>query len=1155
MNTPPRIRISLLPFPSFRILSQLLVLLSMLPAPLMAQSVITTFAGGVNPSNGATAITISFGPTSSVISDGAGGFYFAAQSPQHSIYRVGANGAMTLVAGNGLPGFSGDGGPAVSAQLNYPAGIALDSVGNLLIADTSNHRIRKVTPLGVISTVAGNGTQGFSGDNGAATSAQLNYPNGVAVDAVGNLLIADTSNYRIRRVTAAGIIDTIAGTGTSGFSGDGGPATSARLSYFRGIVFDSGGNLFIADTNNYRVRKIDPSGIISTVAGNGTYGFNGDGVSALSARLASPSGVAFDGSGNLLIADYGNSRIRKVASSGVISTVAGNGTSGFTGDGGQATLAQLNSPNGLAVDAGSGDLLIADTANRRIRKVSSSGIINTVAGNGTQGFGGDGGPAVNALFDTPRGVAVDAAGNVLVADTNNSRLRRITPAGIVSTFAGIAASGFTGDGGPATSARLSLPGSVAPAPDGSVYLTDCNNRLRKIGPDGVINTISSGWDFCTFDYYYYYDEISRGSVALDAAGNLYVSDTYRYRISKITPAGIASIYAGTGQYGLSGDGGLATSARISDIGGIALDASGNLYIADSSNNRIRMVTTAGIISTVAGGDQAGFAGDGGPGLSAQFSGPTALAMDATGNLYIADTFNNRIRKMSPAGIITTVAGNGTPGVNGDGGPPTLAQLDSPGGIALDQSGNLYIADTNNSRIRKVTFALTIPTLTGVSTNFGAQGATSKVTFSGTSLSTPLTINAGSDITVSNISVLSELQATATFTIAANANLGPRNVTVTTGLGTSGSVTFTVVPPFPDLSIASTQTGNLETGFDGTYVLAISNAGSGATTSPITVTDNLPAGLTFVSGSGAGWACSASGQTVTCVNPGPLAAGASTTLTLTVTVQSGTASRVSHSATVAADGDLLPSNNAVSDSRNVIIATVNLSISPGTLLSGIQGTVSLSIPSPFTHEVTGTLALTFASGTTIPGDDPAIQFAGGGRTVNFTIAPNTNVARFSSSTQSGPVFFQTGTVAGTLSFNVTLKTGVAQTTSSFQRAIASRPPAIQSMQREPGATASSLSIAVTLISNSREVTQLSLLFSTSPAPTLSCGNLAGCAVSGSNLTLDVKSLFDGWFSGNTQFGGSTVLHVPLTIEGTIKGSIIVSLRNSVGFSNTSTFTLP
>jgi len=1122
----------------------------------MAQSVITTFAGGVSPSNGAPAITISFATPSSVVSDRAGGFYFAAGSPQHSIYRVDANGAMTVVAGNGTPGFSGDGGPAVSAQLNYPTGIALDGVGNLLIADSNNHRIRKITPLGVISTFAGNGTAGFSGDNGAATSAQLNFPNGVAVDANGNLLIADSSNYRIRRVTAAGVIDTIAGTGTSGFSGDGGSATSARLGYSAGITFDSAGNLFIAETSNNRVRKIDSSGVIGTVAGNGTYGFSGDNGPAISARLASPNGVAFDGSGNLLIADAGNSRIRKVASSGLISTVAGTGTMGFFGDGGQASFAQLNFPNGLAVDASSGDLLISDSQNRRIRKVASSGIISTVAGNGTQGFGGDGGPAVNALFDTPRAVAVDADGNLLVADTNNSRLRRITPAGIVSTFAGIAASGFTSDGGPATSARLNLPGSLAPSPDGSVYFTDCNNRLRKIGSDGILNTIpATSWDFCTFDYYnYYYDALARGSVTLDAAGNLYVSDTYHYRIYKVTPAGIASIYAGTGQYGFSGDGGLATSARISDIGGLALDATGNLYITDSSNNRIRMVTTAGIISTVAGGDQGGFAGDGGPALSAQFSGPTALAMDATGNLYIADTFNNRIRRISPAGIITTVAGNGTPGVNGDGGPPTLAQLDTPNGIALDPAGNLYIADTNNSRIRKVTFALTVPTLTGVSFNFGAQGATSKITLSGTSLSIPLTINAGSDITVSNISVLSETQATATLTIAANAILGPRNVTVKTGLGTSGSVTFTVVPPFPDLSIASTQTGNLETGFDGTYVLVISNAGSGATTSPITVTDNLPTGLTFVSGSGAGWACSASGQAVTCGNPGPLAAGASTTLTLTVTVQSGTASRVSHSATVAADGDLLLSNNAVSDSRNVVVATVNLSISPGTLLSGIQGTVSLSIPSPFTHEVTGTLTLTFASSTTIPGDDPAIQFAGGGRTVNFTIAPNTNVARFGSSTQSAPVFFQTGTVAGTLSFNVTLKTGVAQTTFSFQRGVASRPPAIQSLQREPG-TGSSLNIAVTLTSNSREVTQLSLQFSTNPVPRLSCGSLAGCVVSGSTLTLDVKSLFDGWFSGNTQFGGASVLHVPLTIEGTIKGSIIVSLRNSVGLSNTSTFTLP
>lgn len=1154
MNTSPSLRISLVPHPT-RVLSLVLVLLVGLSTPLLAQSVITTLAGGVNPFNGAPAISISFGAMSSVISDGVGGFYFAAGSPQHSIYRVAVNGTMTLVAGSGTAGFAGDGGPALSAQLYYPNGIALDGGGNLFIADTYNHRIRKVTPLGVISTIAGNGASGFSGDNGAATSAQLNYPIGVAVDASGNVLIADTSNRRIRRVTAAGVIETFAGNGVSGFSGDNGPATSAQLSAPYGLAFDSGGNLFVADRYNYRIRKINPAGVISTFAGSGTYGFLGDGGQAASARLASPAGIAFDGSGNLLIADTDNSRIRKVVSSGVISTVAGSNLIGFAGDGGQATLAQLNSPYGVALDA-AGDLLIADTNNQRIRKVLSSGVISTVAGNGTRGFSGDGGPAVTALFDTPRGVAVDAAGNVLVADTSNSRIRTITPGGVVSTIAGTGQAGFSGDGGPATLARLNLPGSLAPATDGSVYFTDCNGRVRKFSPGGVINTFAMAqWIFCTFDYYYYYEEISRGSIALDTAGNLYVADTYRYRIYKVTPSGVISVYAGNGTFGFGGDGGPATSASISEPWGIAVDASGNLYIADSYNNRIRKVTPAGIISTIAGSEPGGFGGDGGPALSAQFNQPSGLAFDAGGNLYIADTYNHRIRRMTPAGIVTTVAGNGTAGVNGDGGPPTLAQLDTPGGVAVDAAGNLYVADSNNNRIRKVTFTIAAPTLAAVSLNFGAQGGTSKVTLSGTSLITPLTIDAGSGITVSNIVVLSETEATATFTIAPNAAAGARNVTVTTSFGTSGTAMFNVVAPFPDLSIASSQTGNLEIGFDGTYGLVISNVGLAATANPITVTDNLPAGLIFVSGTGIGWTCSASGQTVTCANPMSLSAGASTTLTMTVTVQAVSGLQVTHTAAVAVDADPVSSNNAVSDSRSVVRPNVSFSFSPAALTSGIQASVGLSMAPPlFTHDITGTLTLGFSSSSVIAADDPAIQFASGGRTVNFTIPANTSQARFSSNPPFGSISFQTGTVAGTLSFNVTLKTGVAQVLSSTTRFLQNRPPTVQTVQREAG-TSNSLNIAATLTANSREVTQLVLVFSTNPVPTLDCGGLAGCLASGSTLTLDVKSLFESWFKENTQSGGISILHVPLTIQGTIRGSIGVSVRNSLGTSSAVSFTVP
>ena len=343
-----------------------------------------------------------------------------------------AAGDISTVAGTGTAGFGGDGGPATSAQLNIPRAVAVDSSGNLFIADWGNGRIRKVDTSGTISTVAGNGTAGFSGDGGPATSAKLNIPRGVAVDSSGNLFIADWSNGRIRKVDTSGTISTVAGDGTFGFGGDGGPATSAQLSFPTGVAVDSSGNLFIADTANHRIRKVDTSGTISTVAGNGTAGFSGDGGPATSAKLNFPFGVAVDSSGNLFIADHFNHRVRKVDTSGNIDTVAGTGATGpfaggFSDDGGPATSAALNLPDGVAVDS-SGNLFIADSINNRIRKVDTSGNISTVAGDGTQGFSGDGGPATSAQLFFPTGVALDSSGNLFIADLNNHRIRKLEAA-------------------------------------------------------------------------------------------------------------------------------------------------------------------------------------------------------------------------------------------------------------------------------------------------------------------------------------------------------------------------------------------------------------------------------------------------------------------------------------------------------------------------------------------------------------------------------------------------------------------------------------------------------------------------------------------------------------------------------------------------------
>jgi hypothetical protein len=348
---------------------------------------------------------------------------------------------ISTVAGNGTAGFTGDGGLATSAELHSPYGVAVDTTGNIFIADQSNNRIRKVTATtGDISTVAGSGTAGFSGDGGLATSAELNAPTGIAVDQAGNLYIADASNNRIRAintgattVTIAGVsipagdIATVAGNGTAGFSGDGGAATSAKLNFPFAVALDGAGNFFIADRSNNRIREVSSSTAkISTVAGNGTAGFSGDGGGATSAELHTPSGVAIDRSGNLYIGDTANQRVRLVTTStGIITTAAGNGTAGFSGDGGLATSAELHLPIGVVVDMAN-NLYIADTMNDRIRKVTAAnGDISTVTGNGTAGFSGDGGAASSAEVNLPYDVAVDTAGDIYVADTSNNRVRAI----------------------------------------------------------------------------------------------------------------------------------------------------------------------------------------------------------------------------------------------------------------------------------------------------------------------------------------------------------------------------------------------------------------------------------------------------------------------------------------------------------------------------------------------------------------------------------------------------------------------------------------------------------------------------------------------------------------------------------------------------------
>lgn len=630
---------------------------------------------------------------------------------------------IETIAGGGI----GEGESALNAALASPSALLVTGEGELLIADTENHRIRRVDRDGLITTIVGTGVTGFGGDDGPPDKAQLWSPRGLAFDPNGNLLIADTANHRIRRIERKGdalVITTIAGTGSSGFGGDGGSAKNAQLSGPRGLAVDAAGNIYIADTGNHRIRKIDGSGNISTVAGNGSRGFGGDGGAATSAQLNSPVAVAVSPSGDLFIADAGNHRIRKV-SGGTITTVAGTGLPMFSGDGGPAAQAGLNVPMHLVFDS-AGNLYVADSGNNRVRKIDASGTITTVAGSRARGFAGDGGNALEARLNMPVALALGADGTIFIADAGNNRVRAVDPQGTIRTVAG----GGIGDGGDPRQAVLNLPYGVAMDAHGRLYIADTqHHRIRRVtvGEENPrIETIAgtgvSGFNGDDRPAVEAQLNFPRG-LAVDALGNLYVADTFNHRVRKITPEGVITTVAGTGRAGFSGDGDLATRAELRFPLAIAVDVEGRLYVADAGNNRVRRVDLDGTITTIAGTGKRGFEGDEGPAVAAALDTPAALAFDKDGRLLIADMGNHRLRRVDlSTGTIVTIAGKGTPGSGGDGGAAKDAELNTPGGLAVDGEGTIYIADSGNHRVRKIGSDGNISAVTGTGTaGFGGDG--------------------------------------------------------------------------------------------------------------------------------------------------------------------------------------------------------------------------------------------------------------------------------------------------------------------------------------------------------------------------------------------------------------------------------------------------
>ena len=688
---------------------------------LAQQYSIITAAGGAPPATPISATNISIGQPSRATADRSGNIYFSAGN---CVFKMTPSGTLTLVAGNSRAGFSGDGGPATSAMLNGPRGLVLDAAGNLYIADSRNNRVRIVSPGGIINTFAGNGQvspgggPGVYGDGGPATAANLHLPSGVAVDSSGDIYIADTADNTIREVTTDGIINTIAGDSFPSFLGDTGQAVNAELYAPEDVALDSSGNIYIADTQNGRIRQVNTSGVINTYAGDGTVGYAGDGGAGTSAEIWAPYALAVDSSGDVYFAENTDSRIRMVKASttfasdiasgtapvsGTISTVAGNGTAGFTGDGSTATNAEMNFPSGIALDS-SGNLYVADTLNLRIRKISGSNI-STVAGNGVLSYSGDNAQAVAAQMNSPQATAVDGSGNLYVADSANNVVRKVTRDGIIHPFAGNGSAGFGGDGGAAASAQLHGPRGLVVDSAGNVYIADsANNRVRMVAPSGTISTVAGNGTAG-----YSGDGGAAGSaelytptgLAVDGSGNLYIADLNNNRIRMLNAGtGIITTVAGTGNAGYSGDGGPAASAQLNYPVGVAVDSGRNIYIADSANYVIRKVLSGGQIYTIAGNGLSGYSGDGGQAVLAQIGSPAAVAADSAWNVYFTDG-SSRVRKVFTSGYIVTIGGNGTIGYSGDGGPASSAQLNMPTGLSVDSNGNVYVADSANNAVREL----------------------------------------------------------------------------------------------------------------------------------------------------------------------------------------------------------------------------------------------------------------------------------------------------------------------------------------------------------------------------------------------------------------------------------------------------------------------
>ncbi len=629
----------------------------------------------------------------------------------------GSSSASVTVVARGLDLLTGDvGGPGsldgtgAAAQFDQAGAGVSDPLGNVYICDTQNHAIRKVTAAGVVTTIAGrSGIPGFS--DGISSAALFRSPKGICRDAAGNLYVADTGNEVIRKIAVDGSVSTLAGTvGVGGYND--GPAAQAIFNSPFGIAVNSSGTLFVADRNNHVIRSLSTAQVVTTLAGLGTQFGSLDGTGA-NALFFWPMGLILNGSGDLVVADSGNSTLREITPAGVVTTLAGIAQSSGSADG-TNLVAKFNTATALYLEP-AGTILVADTGNHTFRRVTSAGAVTTIFGQaGVAGY--QDGRDTNTLFNSPAGIVVRPGGSILLVDSGNYLLRSSTVDGIVSTLAGTPYRQGSANGTLLDSRYLN-PQGMALGSDGTLYIADTGNQtLRKISPNGQVTKLAGqvgvvgsadGFASATFN--------GPQAIAVDGAGNVYVADTGNHTIRKVLPSGEVQTFAGkAGNPGnITGPG---SSARFDRPSGIAVDANGNIYVADTNNQVIQIISPGGMVSTFAGVPrQQGYI-DSRYG-AATFTFPQGVAFGPSGNLLVADTGSGLIRTVSPAGYVVTLAGLG--GVFGSAdGDGFLTRFAVPIALSADSAGNIFVIDRGGNTLRKVLPDGTTSTIAG---NPGQEG--------------------------------------------------------------------------------------------------------------------------------------------------------------------------------------------------------------------------------------------------------------------------------------------------------------------------------------------------------------------------------------------------------------------------------------------------